>query len=277
MHYIDIHCHLNLKEFSEDWQTVLKKCQDQSIGLINVGADLETSKLALKIAEGKDGVWATVGCHPTDAGEMSDKDWTEMERLAENDKVVAIGECGLEYARLGPTDLEERDHQIALFHKHIQLALKVGKPLMIHCRDSQRPQAEAIRDDKKGYPYSAYEDVLNIVRSYQETGKPVVGNMHFFAGDLVTAKAFLASGFTLSFTGVITFTHDYDEVIKAVPLESILAETDAPFVAPVPYRGQRCEPWMVEEVVKKIAEIKGLPVEEVERQMIFNAKRVFGI
>jgi TatD DNase family protein len=130
-----------------------------------------------------------------------------------------------------------------------------------------------IRNNPKDKTHNAYLDSLELLKKHAK----VKGDVHFFAGDLEIAKAFLDFGFTLSFTGVVTFTHDYDEVIKNTPLDMILTDTDSPYVAPVPYRGKRNEPVYVKEIVKKIAEIKNLPEEEVARAIVANAKRVFGI
>jgi TatD DNase family protein len=124
----------------------------------------------------------------------------------------------------------------------------------------------------------AYEDALSILEEYKnKSGEKLKGNFHFFAGDLSVAKKALGLGFTMSFDGPITFARDYDEVIKFLPIDSIMAETDAPFAAPVPYRGSTCEPFMVEEIVKKIAEIKNLPEEEVAAAVLTNARRLFKI
>ena len=167
----------------------------------------------------------------------------------QNPKVVGIGECGLDYYRLDSDSIEK---QKEAFIAQIELANEFNKPLMLHIRQ-------------------AYQDALAILKEHTK----VKGNIHFFAGSLEEAKAFIELGFTLSFTGVITFTHDYDEVIKNIPLEMIMSETDAPYVAPVPYRGKRNEPVYVSEVVKRIAEIKNLPESEVAEAIISNARRVY--
>ncbi len=171
--------------------------------------------------------------------------------MLKDPKVVAIGECGLDYYRMEPESIEK---QKKAFIEQVELANEIGKPLMLHIRN-------------------AYKDALEILKQYAK----VKGDVHFFAGTSEDAKGFLDFGFTLSFTGVITFTHDYDEVIKNIPLDMIMSETDSPYVTPVPYRGKRNEPSYVREVVKKIAEIKGLPEEEVAKAIIANAKRVFAI
>lgn len=256
--YIDIHSHLNISPFYEEREAVLARMREKGVATITVGVDLETSKRAVEIAEVNSDVWATIGLHPTD----NDKevfDYDVYLALAKHERVVAIGECGLDYFR--NQDSEMKQKQDALFRKHIEVAQQSGKPLMIHARPMKGSM-------------DAYEDVLNILESLSEAPKV---NFHFFVGDVTIAKRILAIGGTMSFDGPITFTTDYDEVLAYVPIESIHAETDAPFAAPAPYRGQKCEPWMVMEVIKKIALIKELPLEEVATQLRANAKSFFGI
>lgn len=274
MKYIDIHCHLDFKDYDPDRVDVLARMKESGVGAITIGTDLESSKRAVEIAGQNENVWVCIGAHPREELPETSLDVREVEtnspgelfsteefsKLVQNPKVVAIGECGLDWFRIDPADLEsEKIRQTELFKIQIEFALKHDKPLMLHCRDS-------------------YDDVLNILESYKkEAGDKLRGNSHFFAGSIAQAKRFLDIGFTLSFTGVITFTHDYDEVIKFVPIDSIMSETDAPFVAPVPYRGKRNEPSYVIEVVKKIAEIKGLDVDFVAKSIVNNAKRNFNI
>jgi TatD DNase family protein len=183
-------------------------------------------------------------------------------KLLKDPKVVALGECGLDYFHLKEESIEKQKQALI---EQIKLANEVSKPLMLHVRNGSTGSPQVIPN--------AYTDVLEILKKYAK----VKGDIHFFAGSLEEAKGFLDFGFTLSFTGVITFTHDYDEVIKNTPLDMIMSETDAPYVAPVPYRGKRNEPSYVKEVVKKIAEIKNLPEEEVASAIMANAKRIFGI
>ena len=151
------------------------------------------------------------------------------------------------------------------FIDQIELANEVNKPLMLHIRCGSK--------DKTTQEGKAYMDALEILKAHAK----VKGDVHFFAGDWIDAQGYLDFGFTLSFTGVVTFTHDYDEVIRNTPLSMIMSETDSPYVSPVPYRGKRNEPMHVSEVVKKIAEIKGLSLDEVSEAIIANAKRVFSI
>jgi len=274
--YIDIHSHLNFKAFSDDRDEVIKRALDNDTWMINVGSQFSTSKRAVEIANKyKEGVYAIVGLHPIHLEESFHDDeeiggegfLTRVEEfnkdtyreLLKDPKVVAIGECGLDYFHCS---METIVKQKKTFREHVSLAQETRKPLMLH-----------IRNNPKDPSLNAYKDVLEILKEFID----VRGNVHFFSGTLEDAKAFLDFGFTLSFTGVITFTHDYDEIIGNTSLDMIMSETDSPYVAPVPYRGKRNEPSYVKEIVKKIAEIKNLPEEEVAKAILANASRLFGI
>jgi TatD DNase family protein len=286
--YLDIHSHLGFDDYGPDQTEVIKRMKENGIGTIAVGADLVTSIEAVKVATENENVWACIGQHPTH--NIMDDDTKihhgesfevthgllgltphsesvvgfneiEFEKLVKNPKVVAVGECGLEYYKLEGNIEEIKKKQKEDFIKQINLALKYDKPLMLHIRDGE----------KRG---EAYEDVYNILKDYKEKIK---GNVHFFAGGLEWAKKFIELGFTISFTGLITYVHDFDKIIKNVPLESLQAETDAPYVAPVPHRGERNEPSYVISVYQKITEILGEDPEVVRLQLIQNAKRVFGV
>ncbi len=268
--YIDIHAHVNFKVFEEDHDAVIRRALDNDTWFFNVGTQIDTSRTAIKLAHRYDeGVFAVIGLHPihtdksfhdeqelgeggkefTSRGEIFDK--KIYRELLKDPKVVAIGECGLDYFRVDERSIEK---QKKAFIEQIELANEVKKPLMLHIRD-------------------AYTDTLEILKKHAK----VKGVVHFFVGDIEEAKSFLDFGFMLSFTGVLTFTHDYDEVVKNTPLNMILTDTDSPYVAPVPYRGKRSEPSYVKEIVKKIAEIKGISVDEVERQTDINAIEFFGL
>jgi TatD DNase family protein len=274
--YIDIHSHVNFKAFKEDGDAVIKRALDNGTWLINVGSQFSTSKRAVEIANKyKEGVFAIVGLHPIHLEESYHDDEeiggegfkTRAEEfdkdayleLLKDPKVVGIGECGLDYFHCKPETIEK---QKKTFREHVALAQETGKALMLH-----------VRNDPKNSSLNAYHDVLEILKDFSG----VKGDVHFFAGSVEDAKNFNELGFTVSFTGVITFTHDYDEVIKNVPLDMIMADTDCPYVAPVPYRGKRNEPVYVREIVKKIAEIKNLPEPEVAEAIVQNAIRVFNL
>lgn len=288
--YIDIHSHVNFSAFDADREEVIKRALENDTWVINVGTQIDTSRSAVELAGKYDeGVYAIVGLHPihtsasyhdekelgeggkefTSRGETIDKD--AYRELLKNPKVVGIGECGLDYYRL---DYDSLERQKEMFIAQIELANEFGKPLMLHIRNgSTGASTELSRMSSPQVTLNAYQDSLEILKKYAK----VKGDVHFFAGTVEDAKAFLDFGFTLSFTGVITFTHDYDEVIKNTPLDMIMSETDAPYVTPVPHRGKRNEPVHVREVAKRIAEVKGVPEEEVKRAIFNNAKRVFGI
>lgn len=253
--FIDIHSHLNLDPLYADREGVITRMRENNTAAITVGVDLETSKRAIELAEAYD-LWATVGLHPTD-NDREVFDYETYKALAQHPEVVAIGECGLDYFR--NQDPEMKQKQEVLFREHIRLAQDVGKPLMIHARPSKGSM-------------DAYEDVLKILESISNAPR---ANFHFFVGDVAIARRIVAIGGTMSFDGPITFTSDYDDVLAFIPLERMHAETDAPFAAPAPFRGKTCEPWMVREVVQKIAEIKKLPFDEVKQQLLVNATDFF--
>jgi len=261
MKYIDIHSHLGFEDYGADKAEVINRMKESGVGTIAVGADLSTSIEAVKVANEFENVWACIGQHPTHKPEeiFEEKDYEE---LVKNPKVVAVGECGLDYFfrdqkiisdKLKVESYKERQKEI--FIKQIEFAIKHDKPLMLHIRD-------------------AFDDAYDILKLYQ--GK-VRGNVHFFTGKLETAQKFIEIGFTISFVGLITYVQDFDKIIKAVPLASLQAETDAPYVAPVPHRGERNEPSYVIEVYKKIAQIRGEDPELVRLQLLENARRVFRV
>lgn len=254
-HFIDIHSHIHSKEFDADREATLSRMKEAGVVTITVGTDLTSSQKALALANSAEDVFASVGQHPADNRE----EVFEMEtykKLLDNKRAVAIGECGLDYFR-APDTSEEKKRQRGIFEQQIQLAITYKKPLMIHCRN-------------------AYEDVLDMLTAYQREGA-ITGNIHFFAGDTDVARKFLDLNFTCSFTGVLTFTHDYDEVVSFLPLSHILSETDCPYVAPTPLRGKRNEPAFVPYVVKQIAAIRGIGEEECTEALFNNACRVFNL
>ncbi len=254
--YFDIHSHLNFPEYDQDREAVIQKLVDNNIFTITVGTELKTSQEALALAEKSANLYATIGLHPGhNTGEVFDE--KEYEALIAHPKTVAVGECGLDYFRLTENIEQEKERQKALFEQHIAFAIKYDKPLMIHCRD-------------------AYPDCLAILTSKKkEYGDKLRGNFHFFTSPIEVAKQCLEIGFTVSFTGPITFAKQYEELVKYVPLGKMMTETDAPYAAPAPYRGKRNEPLYVQEIVKKIAEIKGESLDKVQKQMVKNAFDLF--
>ena len=269
--YFDIHTHVHFEAFKEDADAVIKRALAAGVWSMQVGTQKDTSASAVSFSERyPEGVYATVGLHPCHTersyhdtaelpseyrGETFDKKYYRT--LAKHPNVLAIGECGLDYYRLGP---ETKGKQMEAFISQIELANELEKPLMLHIRPSRSSE-------------DAYCDALDILQRTARVG----GNVHFFVGSIEIARAFFAIGFTISFTGVITFARDYDEVVKNTPLAMMMSETDAPYIAPMPFRGKRNEPIHVQEVVKKIAAIKNEDLEKVSAQLVMNAKRVFGI
>lgn len=256
--FFDIHSHINDKQFDGDIVDVVKRIANEKIWTIVVGTDRRSSQLAAQISCFYNGVFSAIGVHPTDnpAEHFNEPYFND---LADCSKVVAVGECGLDYFRAKDLSGEEKKRQKKLFEIQIEFAVKRDLPLMLHCRD-------------------AHSDVLDILASKKkEYGDNLRGDVHFFSEGKETAKKYFDLDFTISFTGVLTFTNDYDEVVKYAPIERIMSETDSPYVSPVPYRGERNEPLYVKEVVKKIAEIRGEEYEKVEKALVDNALRVFGI
>ena len=283
---------MNFAAYDSDREEVLERAREAGVVVINVGTQKDTSLKAIELAQMHDGVYAIVGIHPihTDksfhdekefgpsfasasAGKAGNKEFIsrgeifdiELYRnMAKHPKVVAVGECGLDYYRFknhdsGFKNSEEYKKQEETFRKHIELAISAEKPLMLHVRN--------------GSGKSAYRDALSILKNYSE----VKADFHFFAGSWDEAKEILNAGFYLSFTGVITFARDYDEVIKNAPLDRIMTETDCPYVSPAPYRGKRNEPLYVMEVVKAISLIKGEKEDKVRSSLYENAKNFFQI
>ncbi len=251
--YIDIHSHLNFKDFDIDLKDVLKRMKDNGVATIVVGTDLESSREAVKLAEKNENVFACIGAHPADERNFvfDEKDFVA---LATKPKCVAVGECGLDYFRF-EGDLEaEKSRQAKEFIKQIEFSIKYKKALMLHIRD-------------------AYEDAYEILKKYPKA----YGNVHFFTGSIEWAKKFIDIGFTVSFSGVITFAREYKELVKNIPLNKMHAETDSPYAAPILYRGKRNEPSYVIEIVKRIAEIKSEDIEKVKLQLLENAKKMFGL
>jgi TatD DNase family protein len=266
--FFDIHAHVHGAEYDATRDELIAQCAQEGVGIITVGTDYEESERAVLCAQKYEHVFATAGIHPVD--QVLDFDYERLKAIALNKKVVAIGECGLDYYwpahdNWKTGEATEKARQKELFQKQIELAVELNLPLMIHGRPTKKSM-------------DAYEDILNILKEYQKIqGVKVQGNVHFFAGNLAIAEQFWNLGFTTSFTGVVTFTHDYDEVIKTAPLSMLMAETDSPYATPVPHRGTPNTPLYVGLIYQKIAELKGVSLEEVQTQFEENRKRVFGV
>ncbi len=270
---IDTHAHLNFQAFRNDADEVIERTLQESVWMINAGTQFETSRRAVELAENySDGVYAAVGLHPihlfehrvdeeetsfTARGEEFNSD-SYKELVGRSVKVVAIGEFGLDYFRIPPDEKLEvvKKVQAEVVKQHLLLAKTVDKPVMIHCRD-------------------AYDDLVGILKKHYDGP----GEIHSFTGTWEQAKKFLELGYYIALNGIVTFdkTGRSEEVVKNLPLDRIILETDAPYLTPVPYRGKRNEPRYVKHVAEKIAEIKGLSVEEVEKTTTENARKLFRI
>ena len=277
--FIDAHTHIHFPAYDADRPDALARASAAGVAMVMVGTTQSTSEAAITLAEGNPDVYAAVGVHPLHAtssfwdveelgasdeakrlareGERFDE--TFYRRLAAHPKVVAIGECGLDYHRLPEGSELVKAAQRELFLAQVRVAFEVGKPLMIHCREAVPDLIELLTKNSK----------------FLTISNP--GVVHFFTGTVDEARKLAGLGFSFTFGGVTTFSRDYDEVIRSLPADRILSETDAPYVAPEPYRGKRNEPAYVVEVVKKLAEILGADPEAFRVQLLRNAERVFGI
>lgn len=267
---IDTHAHVNFKSFRDDSEEVIKRALDMGIQIINVGSQYSTSKRAVEMAEKyESGVWACVGLHPGHLSEHDIDDGTgnkiksaiekfdpeKYRQLAKSDKVVAIGECGLDYY----DDASNKEGQKQTFREEIKLAVELDLPVMVHCRNAYKDVLEIITEEKKKY------------------GHKLRGTIHSYLGRLSYTEEFVKLGFFISFNGVITYARDYDKVVKNIDLKYILTETDCPWLTPIPHRGERNEPVYVRFVAEKIAEIKGIGLEEAANATSANAKKLFNI
>ncbi|OBZ15517.1 TatD family hydrolase [Bacillus sp. FJAT-26390] len=251
----DTHTHLDSYKFDEDRDEVIQRAKDAGVHmLLNIGFNRETIPTTIALAEQYDFIYAAVGWHPVDSIDMLPEDLEWIERLCAHEKVVAIGEIGLDYH----WDTSPKDVQQRVFREQIRLARKVGKPIVIHNRD-------------------AHEDVIRILQ--EENAAEVGGVMHCFSGSWETAKQCLDMNFYISFGGPVTFQNARvpKEVLKQVPLDKILIETDAPYLAPHPFRGKRNESSYVALVAQTAAELLGKSVEEIGAITTENGKKCFGI
>ena len=275
---VDTHSHLNFSAFKDDLKNTIARAKEAGVSaVINVGSQWDTSERAVKLAEEHDNLYAAIGLHPIHlfAQEVDEEeshfttraevfDAGRYRTLAQSSaKVVAIGECGLDYYRFpaGAEPAEVKSKQQTLFRQHIALARELNLPLIIHCRE-------------------AYDDLLQILHEKRETRNELRGVAHCFLGTRQQARQFLGLGFLLSFTGIITFKNvspELLEVVKETPLNKIMVETDAPYLAPQAYRGTRNEPAYVIEVAKRIAALKGVSLAEVDEVTTSSAQQLFNL
>ncbi|MFJ7700763.1 TatD family hydrolase [Lysinibacillus fusiformis] len=253
--FIDTHVHLNADQYEEDLQDVINRALEAKVEkMVVIGFDRKTIERTMELIEQYDFVYGVIGWHPVDAIDCTQEDLEWIEELAAHPKIVGIGETGLDYY----WDKSPKDVQQALFRKQIQLAQKINLPIIIHNRD-------------------ATGDVVNILR--EENAASVGGVMHCFSGSVETARECIAMNFMISLGGPVTFKNARlpKEVATDIPLEHLMIETDAPYLAPHPYRGKRNEPAFVPLVAEEIARLKGLTIEEIAQATTDNAKNFFGI
>lgn len=251
---VDTHAHLDFPELSGDLDGVFRRCREAGVALIvTIGIDEKTSRKAVELSRKYPHVYATVGLHPHGARRLSDRDLEIFASLAAEPKVVAIGEMGLDYYR----DRQPRPVQRMCLEQQLELALRCGKPGVFHIRD-------------------AHEDFLKIVESYADRLRPSV--LHCFSGNWEVAARCLELGFYLSIPGTVTYKNaeEQQRVVRMMPLDRLLVETDAPYLTPVPFRGRPNEPAYVRYTAEKIAQLRGCSLEEVVRATTDNASRVFG-
>ena len=253
MKWIDSHAHLDDRAFAKDLAAVIARCTEADLGVMLIGASLHSSRDAVRLANRYRRMWATVGVHPHNAKRVNADVLEELRALADHERVIGIGEIGLDYYR----DLSPRDVQQAVFRQQLELAQEINLPTCLHNREST-------------------DDLLAILQSVSTTHRGVV---HSFLGDMSLATQFLELGFHLGVGGPLTFPKNslLRDAVRHIPLDRILLETDCPYLTPVPYRGRRNEPVYVRYVAEEIARLKGLTIDEVAGQTLANTQRLFGI
>jgi len=263
---IDVHCHLNFHAFEKDVDKVIESAFDAGVTkIINVGTKLDSSQKAVELAKSHKNLYAIVGVHPHHADKILKNNWIEqLEKIAKSSKkIVAIGECGLDYYRYKTNNIVDPILQKRTFIKQIELSHKLKLPLQIHNR-------------------RAGKDVIDILKNHKSYLLNPPGVFHCFAGSLDILKSALQMGFYVGFDGNITYkgiaigeTTDLKELLRHAPLDRIVTETDSPFLAPLPHRGRRNMPEHVIIVGKFIGKLKGLTFEQVEEQTTKNANQLF--
>ncbi len=252
----DSHAHINDEQFDEDREELLKKVKESGVDLlVNPGADMPSSRTAVKLANEVDFVYAAVGVHPHDVEDMTEEDIEELRQMViNNDKVVAIGEIGLDYYY----DNSPRDLQKKYFIRQIELANELGVPFIVHDRD-------------------AHGDCLEIIKKYKKAETGCV--LHCYSGSLELAQEYIKMGCYISISGTVTFKNNKKtvEVAQNIPLDKMFIETDSPYLSPVPFRGKRNDPSKVEHVAAKIAQLRGISYEELCQATKENAKKFFKI
>jgi TatD DNase family protein len=250
---VDTHAHLHFPDFTDDLDAVLERARAAGLrGMVTIGTDRDSNRATVAMAERVPDVWASVGIHPHDAGEATDEDFAEMERLARSPRVVGLGEMGLDFFR----DLSPRDTQARVFRRQLDMARAVGKPVVIHCRDAH-PEALAILGEAR----------------VGEIG----GVMHCFSADIPVARRCLDLGLTISLAGPVTYKNAraLPDVARFVPIDRLVVETDCPYLTPTPHRGKRNEPAYVALTAAHVAALRGVDVETLGEVTTANAARLF--
>jgi len=252
---IDTHCHLDFDHFNADRDLVIERARKEGVEyIINVGSDPDGSKKSAELARKFDNIFATAGIHPHHAAEAGESAFSEIEKLLENEKVVAIGEVGLDYFKSASSPETQRE----LFMRFIELSGKTGLPLVIHSRE-------------------AGEDTLSALK--EKGAKPLKGVMHCFSGDRNFLERVLDTGLFVSFTCNLTFKNagKLRETARFVPRDRLLLETDSPFLAPRARRGERNEPAYITHLADMLAELLNMDRKEIEKITTENARKLFGI
>lgn len=253
--FIDSHSHLDDRRYDQDRDILIKSLKENKVDIaINIGADLESSINSVELANKYDNIYAVIGVHPHSASEVTLETLDRFRAMSKNEKVVAIGEIGLDFYY----DNSPRDLQRKWFKEQLELAKELNLPVVIHSRDASQETFDTIKEAQDG---------------------KLRGVMHCFSGSLEMAKEYMKLGFYISIAGPVTFKNArvVREVAEAVPLDKLLIETDCPYLTPEPYRGKRNEPMFVRYVAERIAKIKNISVEEVAEHTSRNTKELFGI
>ena len=307
----DSHAHAHFNAYKNDSDEVIQRALDKGVQMVLVGTQIDTSRKAIVTAEKYDGVWASVGLHPihleegyfdlnedptplvdaSSAGhgptpegintagfrrraEVFDKEKYRGLALSSK-KVVAIGETGLDYYRLEGDEARQeavKEKQRQIFKEQAELAAELDLALIVHCRDGSTPLTTTMSPLN-----GAHGEVLEILKLVKSKYRTLRGVIHCFTGTPEEGERYLDFGFYISFPGIITFSKNWDEFIKSIPVDKILVETDCPYLTPVPYRGQRNEPAYVKYTARRLADIKGLTFEEIALVTAKNAGKIFSI
>jgi TatD DNase family protein len=252
---IDSHAHLDMEEFNEDLEAVIERAVDGGIErIITIGIDPESTVKAIDIASRYSFIYATAGVHPHDAERATDEVLLELQSLAKNKKIVAWGEIGLDFFR----NRASREKQLKAFNTQLEIAHELDLPVIIHNREADKETIEILKAHRNGIHK---------------------GVIHCFSSDYDTALTFIDMGFYISIPGVVTFANagKLKDVVKRIPLDRMIVETDCPFLAPVPNRGKRNEPLYVTYTARMIAELRGITFEEVAEVTTINSKNLYNI